>query len=868
MSLPRTRTVLALPLALILGIALLTSVTALPAGVADAQSVAPWQVVAPELNSPLAIAADANGNYYAIEHGIQSVIEVSGSGRLTLLGAGISSPSALYVTPAGDVYVSDSVTGAIDEITPAGTMTTATTALDPSAGPITDIAVASSGEIWFVQQQSTTTLYQSTNGGTPTASTIPPGSLGADASGNVYNSTGGTVFKIAPNGTYTNLSPPPSLGVYGWGSIHVDANGDLFEFTGYPPEDPGLTYASGDMKVVYPFPQNAVWNVSPSGDVIEAGTSWIRAISSSLETSSVPMDDLQGNLGLTTSPDGRVVVDEGQCGVEVDAGGYEHPHAGPGDAMQVGCAGTFQPDGWVRGASGGATPASPYLQHFFVLDTHASSDQLAEFATGPDGTGLTGFGPQQSWGAIASNGTDDAWAWTTIGGGTIDEIAYPGGGVTTVASPVPNVQGLAVDGSGDVFATTGTSLIEIPNGGTPTTVSSALVDGEGMAFDASGNLYVADTGAGQVDEDSGGVLTPVAGSVPGVTAVGFDAEGDLYAYGTLGVEELVRAGEPTPATGVVITSGNAKLTVSWHAPSTFGTGSLTSYTVTADAGGSVGASCTTTALSCVLMNSNTTGSYSDHGDFLQNDQPFEVQVLTNTSDGGVSVSAPSTGRPVEPAGPPQSIEPTPGSHAAQLHWFINTNGDAPSSYAITTYLVGTNGALTKVKTATVSASKVPTSPSDPLQAGPLNVTGLTSGKKYVFSMTASNAGGTSAPSFLSGWVIPLTTTPKGAAPSPPRNFKVSYASSTHTYKATWNPPATKGSSSVKYYCVQPQSEIGQDANAVCVSAASRSAVLNQFVGGKYKGWLPGQYTVAVYAVNATKVGPPSATMFFAIQTGQ
>ena len=87
---------------------------------------------------------------------------------------------------------------------------------------------------------------------------------------------------------------------------------------------------------------------------------------------------------------------------------------------------------------------------------------------------------------------------------------------------------------------------------------------------------------------------------------------------------------PGAPTGVTVTAGDTTAVVSWTAPASLGTGTLTGYTATAQPGG---ASCSTTTTGCTI-----TG--------LTDGTTYSVTVVTRTTDGN---SAPSPAVSVTPA---------------------------------------------------------------------------------------------------------------------------------------------------------------------------------------------------------------------------
>ena len=53
-------------------------------------------------------------------------------------------------------------------------------------------------------------------------------------------------------------------------------------------------------------------------------------------------------------------------------------------------------------------------------------------------------------------------------------------------------QGLAFDGAGNLYTTSGTSILRLTPGGVQSTFATGLNGAVGLAFDGAGNLYEAD----------------------------------------------------------------------------------------------------------------------------------------------------------------------------------------------------------------------------------------------------------------------------------------------------------------------------------------------------------------------------------------
>ncbi|MBB6403448.1 fibronectin type III domain-containing protein [Arthrobacter sp. AZCC_0090] len=215
--------------------------------------------------------------------------------------------------------------------------------------------------------------------------------------------------------------------------------------------------------------------------------------------------------------------------------------------------------------------------------------------------------------------------------------------------------------------------------------------------------------------------------------------GGLTGTVTHPVTVAAAATAPAAPTGVTATAGNASAVVSWTAPANGGS-PVTSYAVTPHAGG--------TALAPVTVSGNppaTTATVTG----LSNGTAYTFTVTATNAVGTSPASAASA--PVTPAAPtapaaPTGVSATAGNASAVVSWTAPANGGSPiSSYAVTPSSGGT--ALAPV---TVSGSPPSTT---------ATVTGLSNGTAYTFTVTATNAVGTSPASAASAPVTPAAPVP-------------------------------------------------------------------------------------------------------------
>lgn len=265
---------------------------------------------------------------------------------------------------------------------------------------------------------------------------------------------------------------------------------------------------------------------------------------------------------------------------------------------------------------------------------------------------------------------------------------------------------------------------------------------------------------------------------------------------------VVPAGRPLPPSDVTAEVGNRRALVTWLAPNANGS-PITGYVVTAFPGG---ASASSSSTSATVFGLTAGTSYT-----------FSV-VATNSIGSSPSSEPSSSVIPYGPPTPPTNVAATATGTQATVSWTPSSpNGSPVSSYTVT--------AAPGEATSTVTGS-------------PATIMGLAPGTSYSFTVVATNAYGSSAPSLASN-----STTTAGAPASP---GAVTASGGNGQATVTWSVSDPNGSPLTQY-----KVKAAPGGRSVTVAGTDNSAVITDLENGT-------SYTFTVEASNAVGTSSPSS----------
>ena len=429
---------------------------------------------------------------------------------------------------------------------------------------------------------------------------------------------------------------------------------------------------------------------------------------------------------------------------------------------------------------------------------------------------------------VANGGNASAWVafvapaddgGTTITGYTV--TASPGGANASCATSPCTVSGL-VNGTSYTFTVTATNAVgtgpaSTPSNavtpattpGAPTGVSATEGDTEAIV---SFTAPVSDGGRAitgyTVTAQPGGTQTPCAASPCDVTGL---TNGTTYTFTVAAINVVGTGPASTPSNAitpyttpgapesVVVTRGDEEVSVSFDAPVSDGGGAITGYSISVQPGD--------ITVPCAASPCEVTG--------LTNGTSYSVTVVAVNDMGAGAPSSPVSATPATVPDAPTAVDAVRTDAGATVSFVAPAaNGDAITGYTVTAQPGGTQ---------------------TPCAASPCEVTGLTNGTAYTFTVTATNGVGTGPASTPSSDVVPA------GVPAAPSDVTASRGNGSATI--TFTEPNSNGDA-VSGYTVTAQPGGTQ---TPCVASPCD-------VTGLTNGTA---YTFTVTATNGVGTGPAS-----------
>lgn len=573
---------------------------------------------------------------------------------------------------------------------------------------------------------------------------------------------------------FSNLlaSPPPvvdasKLFTEGRWYLHTDNGRIYYQYSNYPWEDRSPNQAAAGQLVAQAHgPDAMVWNFSnlslprpASLTIFGSRPAVIMSPGSMVIDTAVSVEGgggMAGGIGVAGITDGA-----SGSGAGGGAGGQ-----GRGGVYLSG-AFAWGWDGAVAGGGGGGGFVSagepganghPVLPHHWDGNNWVDDPPAVQHHGGAGGAAVDAFtvlaggggggagGSGTTWGgypAAGGNGGNGGGAILFVAGG--DFIITANGSIRADGYAAPYFDGGSFEASGGggaggyiAFNVTGSwqnDGVVSARGGAGTYNSGSLHPGSAlnardqMGGAGSGGLVAINPAAivntGRIDV-SGGVTaaTPAYGG-----AVRLDAPAIVNVGQISGAKDIAAAAAIVTAVTVPnapkigsATRANASASVSFAAPGSNGGAAITAYTVTSSPGG-ITASGTSSPINIAGLANGTSYTFS----------------VTATNAAGTSAASAAT----------NSVTPSTGPGAPVIGAATRDNAGATVSFT-----APADDGGSAITAYTVSAS--PGGISASATASPISVTGLANGTAYTFSVTATNANGTSVASAASNSVTPAT----------------------------------------------------------------------------------------------------------------
>jgi DNA-binding beta-propeller fold protein YncE len=562
-------------------------------------------LVSSGLNQPYGVAVDGAGNVYIADTGNNSLKEwtAAGSNVTTLVSSGLSSPVGVAVNGAGNLYVADNgwKAVAVKEWTVAnGSLNTlASVGLTLPTG----IAVDAAGNAYIsdygntgidgggVIEQWPVTVDDDTVSTLVSGLNYPSG-VAVDTAGNVYFALAGnaglgngaiwewvaaedavTILVGSTAYVASGLNNPHGLAVDGAGNVYLADTGNNavrelpYAFVDPTPRSETGAAGSDALPVVLPATISLAGPLAPASDqpwltitgvtngvvsfsfTVNTGAS--RTANVSLLGQTIPITQSGPSFflgttarweGPTAGSDSVVLAVVPQIATWTASANATWLHLGPANQSGTGSTNVVFSFDANSGATrtGTLTIGGQKLTVTQAGSTYVVAGPLTTLVSSnvsfPEGVAVDGSGNVY----IADTWNNAVEEWTA----TNNTL------VTLVSSGLNRPEGVAVDGAGNVYiADTENDAIKewtAASDTVATLVSAGLNRPQGVAVDSAGNVFIADTGHSAIKEwtaANSNVVTLVSSGLDFPTSVAVDRAGNLYIADTFdnAIKEWVAA---------------------------------------------------------------------------------------------------------------------------------------------------------------------------------------------------------------------------------------------------------------------------------------------------------------------------------------
>ena len=503
------------------------------------------------VNTPGGVAADSSGNVYIADYAgnqvLKETLQSNGTYVQTSIGTGLNSPYGVAVDASGNLYISDTGNRRIVKETLSGGVYTQTVVSALGLTQPTGIAVDPAGNVYVCDPQSVKVFEEALqSGGTyfqaviadVSAGLVQPTGVAVDSSLNVFIADVGVVGIIelpfaslgannvsnygAQATIGTNVFAPKGVGVDGHNNVYIADTGkqEIIEET--------LQSSGG-------YVQSIVANNLPTVGAVAVdarGNVYAGVTAPSPEVLKFSVFD--GNFGLvnvgTTSPKLTLT--------------FNFQAGGPLTSIAVVTGGTTGLD-FAYAGTGTCTTGH----------TYNTGDNCTVDVT------LTPLYSGVRYGAVELfNGSTLFATGYIYGTGVGPQLVYLPGVINTIATNYPNLTGIAVDGSENVYLSgweyDTVFKIAAPTYNTITEIGGGFNSLSGVASDGAGNVYVSDYYVNKVYKliagDNFTSTVQMAQGLSNPSDIAVDGDGNVYIsnYTNSQVNEILASSNYTVAINI------------------------------------------------------------------------------------------------------------------------------------------------------------------------------------------------------------------------------------------------------------------------------------------------------------------------------